>query len=433
MSAWQNSFQRKLLRDPSEIVSLIPNMSRVVLGHAAGEPQVLVDAMMSAYQQFQDVEIVHMVPLGSCRYCEAGMEQHFRHNSIFVGAPTRDAVRSGRADYTPVFFSQVPRLIQEKHMPIDVALICVSPPDEQGWMSYGVSVDYTQAAARHARMVIAEVNELMPRTFGARIHVSDLDYLVRSERRLPQLRPAILGEVEQQIGRHIADFIEDGDCLQLGIGSIPDAVLGCLMGKHDLGIHTEMFSDGVVDLVRAGVITNRRKAIDPGKLVATFLMGTQKLYDFVHNNHDVLMQPVDYTNNVMVAGQIDRLISINSALQVDLHGQVCADMIGPLQYSSVGGQVDFVRAAAASKGGRSIIALPSTAKGGLISRIVPQLDAGACVTTSRFDVDTIVTEYGVAALRGKTLRQRQKDLIAIAHPNFRAELESLVSAHELRF
>lgn len=427
MHAWEKTFDRKQLHDPMDIVNFIPKNSRVILGHAAGEPLLLVDALISASEKLKAIEIVQMVPLGPSRFCEPGLEDKIRLNTFFVGAPTRAAVQAGRADYTPAFFSDIPRLIQTKALPLDVALICVSPPDADGWMSYGVSVDYTQAAARHAEIVIAEVNEMMPRTFGAQIHISEVDHVIRSERRLPELRAPQAGEVERLIGKYIADFIHDGDCLQLGIGSIPDAVLSFLDRKNDLGIHTEMFSDGVVDLVRSGVITNRRKTIDRDKLVATFLMGTSKLYDFVHENPDVWMQPVDYTNNVLVTSRIDRLISINSALQVDLYGQVCADMIGPMQFSGVGGQVDFVRSAAASRGGRSIIALPSTAKNSSISRIVHTLDRGACVTTSRCDVDTIVTEYGVAELRGKTLQQRREALIDIAHPQFREALR----AHEL--
>lgn len=426
MHAWEKTFDfdRKQIHDPMDIVRLIPNNSRVILGHAAGEPLLLVEALVSSAEKLKGIEIVQMVPLGPSRFCEPGLEEHIHLNTFFVGSPTRAAVLEGRADYTPAFFSDIPRLIQRKALPLDVALICVSPPDEDGWMSYGVSVDYTQAAAKHAQIVIAEVNERMPRTFGAQIHISEVDYVVASSRPLPELRTPRAGEVESLIGQHIAEFIHDGDCLQLGIGSIPDAVLSCLGRKNDLGIHTEMFSDGVVDLVRAGVITNKRKTIDRNKLVATFLMGTNKLYDFVHENHAVWMQPVDYTNNVLITSQLDHLISINSALQVDLYGQVCADMIGPVQFSGVGGQVDFVRSAAASKGGRSIIALPSTAKNGSISRIVNRLDPGACVTTSRCDVDTIVTEYGVAELRGKTLKQRQAALIEIAHPKFREALRA---------
>ncbi len=419
MPLWTTTFEDRTLRNPSDLINLIPETCRLAIGHAAGEPTVLVDALLEGYKKFKKTEFVHMVPMGSCRYCEPGMQDHFIHNSLFVGGPTRKAVAEGRAEYTPVFFSQIPSLFREKMIPIDVALICVSPPDENGWMSYGVSVDYTQAAAESARLVVAEVNELMPRTLGSQIHVSKVDYFVRSERPLLELQPPKIGPIEQKIGSYIADLIKDGDCLQLGIGSIPDAVLSCLQNKNDLGIHTEMFSDGVVDLAKKGVITNRLKNVDPGKMVATFLMGTKKLYDFVHNNRDVLMLPVDYTNNILVAGRIDHLISINSALEVDLMGQVCADMIGPLQFSSVGGQVDFVRAAAASKGGRSVIALPSTAKGETISRIVPHINSQSSVTTSRFDVDTIVTEFGVAHLKGKTARQRKKALIDIAHPMFR--------------
>ncbi len=426
MHAWEETFDfdRKQLQDPMDIVNLIPNNSRVILGHAAGEPLFLVDALVSGADKLKGIEIVQMVPMGPSRFCAPGLEDNIRLNTFFVGSPTRDAVLAGRADYTPAFFSEIPRLIQRKALPLDVALICVSPPDADGFMSYGVSVDYTQAAAEHARIVIAEVNERMPRTFGAQIHISEVDHVIASSRRLPELKAPQVGEVERRIGQYIADFIQDGDCLQLGIGSIPDAVLSCLGQKNDLGIHTEMFSDGVVDLVQAGVITNRRKTLDRDKLVATFLMGTNKLYDFVHENPQVLMRPVDYTNNVLITSQIDHLISINSALQVDLYGQVCADMIGPMQFSGVGGQVDFVRSAAASKGGRSIIALPSTAKNGSISRIVNRLDPGACVTTSRCDVDTIVTEYGVAELRGKTLKQRQAALIEIAHPKFREALRA---------
>jgi 4-hydroxybutyrate CoA-transferase len=426
MHAWEETFDfdRKQLQDPMDIVKLIPNNSRVILGHAAGEPLLLVDALVTGAEKLKGIEIIQMVPMGPSRFCEPGLEEHIRLNTFFVGSPTRSAVAAHRADFTPAFFSDIPRLIQSKALPLDVALICVSPPDADGWMSLGVSVDYTLAAAQNARVVIAEVNELMPRTFGAQIHISEVDYVVASHRRLPELKTPQIGEVERQIGQHIAGYIHDGDCLQLGIGSIPDAVLSCLGQKNELGIHTEMFSDGVVDLVRAGVITNTKKTIDRDKLVATFLMGTNKLYDFVHENPQVWMQPVDYTNNVLITSQLDHLISINSALQVDLYGQVCADMIGPMQFSGVGGQVDFVRSAAASKGGRSIIALPSTAKNGSISRIVNRLDPGACVTTSRCDVDTIVTEYGVAELRGKTLRQRQAALIDIAHPKFREALRA---------
>jgi len=424
MSQWHIEYSRKLLHHLDAFVEKMPKTGRIALGHAAGEPLPLVEALVDHASLFQNLEIVHMVPMGPCRYCEPQYAKNFRHNSLFVGAPCREAVNQNRADYTPVFFSKIPRLFERKILPLDATLVCVSPPDKDGWMSFGVSVDYTEAAVHHAKLVIAEVNQQMPRTFGSRIHLSQVDYVIESDRPLPQLKHTLITDVERQIGTHIADLIEDGSCLQLGIGSIPDAVLSCLGNKRDLGIHTEMFSDGVLDLVHQGVINNQAKQIDRGFMIATFLMGSQKLYDFVHENPQVLMRPVDYTNDPCIAGQNHKLISINSALQIDLHGQVCADTLGNQQFSSVGGQVDFVRAAAQSKGGRAIIALPATAKKGSISKIVPCLDDGACVTTSRFDVDMVVTEYGVAELQGKTAQQRREALIRVAHPDFRSELRS---------
>ena len=298
----------------------------------------------------------------------------------------------------------------------------VSPPDEHGFMSYGLSVDYTRQAAETARVVVAEVNPKMPRTHGSFIHVSEIDYIVESDYEPIEIPLPKIGEVEEKIGSYIADLIPDRATLQLGIGAIPDAVLHFLTGKKDLGIHTEMFSDGVVDLYEKGVVTNKYNNLNPGKFVATFLMGTKRLYDFANDNPAVLMKPVDYTNNILVAGQLENLISINSALEVDLYGQVCADMIGGKQFTAVGGQVDFVRAAMSSKGGKSIIAFPSTGKKGTVSRITAKLKDGACVTTSRHDVDYIVTEYGVARLKGKSNAERAEALISIAHPDFREEL-----------
>lgn len=393
------------------------------MGHAAGEPVVLVDELMRQQDRLENVEVVHMVSLGKCDYCgENANPARIRHNSLFAGGPSRKAIRTGISDYTPVFFSEVPRLFRDRILPVDVALIQVSPPDADGMMSYGVSVDYTKAAAESADLVIAQVNEAMPRTHGAAIHVSQVHAIVAETTPIIELVPGKIGEVEQKIGEFVAQLVDDGSNLQLGIGSISDAVLGFLREKRDLGIHTEMFSDGVVDLFHHGVITNRYNNLNPGKLVATFLMGTQKLYDFVNNNPEVIMRPVDYTNKITVAGSVNKLVSINSALQVDLYGQVCADTIGFQQFSGVGGQVDFVRAASLSEGGKSIIAMPSTAKGGEISRIVSTLDPGACVTTSRNDVHYVVTEYGIADLRGKTLKQRKAALIQIAHPKFRETL-----------
>lgn len=408
----------------SEAISHIKSGDRVVVGHCAGEPTVLLEELVKQKDRLQNVEIVHMVPMGKCEYCNDALIGHFRHNAMFAGGPSRNAINEGRADYTPVFFSEIPRLFKENILPVDVALIQVSTPNKDGYCSYGVSVDYTLAAAESAKLVIGEINKQMPRTNGSSIHISKIDYAVETDRPLPELSPPTISETEEKIGSYVASLIPDGANLQLGIGAIPDAALRFLKDKKDLGIHTEMFSDGVVDLVNAGVVTNKYNNMNPGKLTACFLMGTKKLYDFVSNNPDVNMQPVDYTNKITVAGAVNKLISINSAIQVDLYGQVCSDTIGYKQFSGVGGQVDFVRAASLSVGGKSILAMPSTAKKGSVSRIVKILDEGACVTTSRNDVQYVVTEYGIADLRGKTLRQRAEALINIAHPDFRDQLRS---------
>lgn len=419
---WKKIYAEKKV-SAAEAVSLVQSGNRIVTGHAAGEPVELVNALIEQKDRLENVEIVHMVALGDCKYCNEEYQKHFRHNAIFAGANSRKAIRAGRADYTPVFFSEVPRLFKDSILPVDVAMIQVSPPDEDGNCSYGISVDYTMAAAQSAKLVLAEINPNMPYTYGSTIHVSEVDKFVEVDRPIIELPLPRISETEEQIGEYVASLVPDKGNLQLGIGAIPDAALNFLKDKKDLGIHTEMFSDGVVDLYNEGVITNKYNNLNPGKFVATFLMGSKKLYDFVDKNPDVFMQPVDYTNNVMVAGRVERLISINSAIQVDLQGQVCADTIGYQQFSGVGGQVDFVRATSLSPGGKSIIAMPSTAKKGGISRIVLKLDEGAAVTTSRNDVHYVVTEYGIADLRGKTLRQRAKSLINIAHPDFREALE----------
>ncbi|SFM86136.1 acetyl-CoA hydrolase/transferase family protein [Thermodesulforhabdus norvegica] len=422
MQKWKEEYKKKL-KTPDEAVTAIKSGDRVVLAHACGEPQVLVKALVDRAPELEDVEIVHMVAMGKAEYCKPGMEKHFRHNSLFVGATTREAVQQGRADYTPCFFSEIPRLFREGYLPVDVALIQVSPPDRHGFVSLGISVDYTKAAAECAKTVIAQVNPLMPRTYGESfLHISQIDILVEYEEPLIELPRPSIGDVERRIGEFVAELIDDGATLQLGIGAIPDAVLSFLKDKKDLGIHTEMFSDGVVELYEAGVITNMAKSINRGKMVATFLMGTSKLYEFVDSNPAVSMHPVDYTNDPCIIGQHEKMISINSALQVDLLGQVCADTIGFRQYSGVGGQVDFVRGASRSKGGKSIIAMPSTAAKGTVSRIVPFIDKGAAVTTSRNDVHYVVTEYGIAELRGKSVRKRAEVLISVAHPDFRNEL-----------
>lgn len=428
---WQEEYKRKLVSAEVAVKS-INSGDRVVVAHACGEPQALTDALVKRAPELENVEIVHMVAMGKAEYCKPEMAGHFRHNSLFVGATTREAVNQGRADYTPCFFSEIPRLFREGYLPVDVALIQVSPPDKHGFCSLGISVDYTKTAAENARIVIAQVNRYMPRTLGnSFMHISQFNYLVEADIPLIELPRPQISEVEEQIGQNVSKLIEDGSTLQLGIGAIPDAVLMFLKEKKDLGIHTEMFSDGVVELYEAGVITNQRKTIHKGKMVATFLMGTKRLYDFVNDNPVVEMHTVDYTNDPYIIGRHEKMVSINSALQVDLTGQVCADTIGLRQFSGVGGQVDFVRGTSRSPGGKSIIAMPSTAGNGKFSRIVAFLDQGAAVTTSRNDVHYIVTEYGIADLRGKTIRQRAKALIEIAHPQFREELWKEVKARGL--
>ena len=415
------AYQNKLV-SAEQAIQVVKSGDRVVTGHACGEPSALVEALVTRAPELSAVEIVHMVAMGPAKYAQPGMEASFRHNALFVGASTRKAVEEKRADYTPCFFSEIPRLFREKLLPVDVALIQITPPDEEGFCSYGLSADYTVAAAECAATVIAQVNAKMPRTGGVKIHLDAIDFLVEKEEPLLELKPPAIGAIEKQIGEHVASLIADGSTLQLGIGAIPDAVLLFLTGKKDIGIHSEMFSDGVVGLAEAGVITNKQKTINPGKFMAAFLMGTRKLYDFIDGNPLVELQPVDYINDPCVIGQHDNMVSINSALQVDLMGQVNAEMIGSRQFSGIGGQVDFVRGVSRAKNGKSIIALPSTAAGGRVSRIACELDRGAAVSTSRNDVHYIVTEYGIANLRGKSLRERTLALIGIAHPDFRESL-----------
>lgn len=421
MNNWRRRYQHKIV-SAEQAVQNIKSGDRVVIGHACGEPQVLIEALVARSPEIKDVGIVHMVAMGPAKYAQPGLEKSFRHNALFVGGTTRKAVEEKRADFTPCFFSEIPRLFKNNILPVDVALIQVTPPDEQGFCSYGVSADYTKTAAECAKLVIAQVNHCLPRTGGASIHLDAIHFIVEKNEPLIELKPPKIGDVEKAIGENVAALIPDGATLQLGIGAIPDAVLLFLTAKKDLGIHSEMFSDGVVALAEAGVITNRKKTIHPGKFMATFLMGTKRLYDFVNNNPDVELQSVDYINDPCIIGQHENMISINSALQVDLMGEVNAEMIGARQFSGVGGQVDFIRGASRSLHGKSIIALPSTASGGKISRIACELDRGAAVTTSRNDVHYVVTEYGLADLRGKSLSERAKALIAISHPNFRDSL-----------
>ncbi len=426
---WKEIYQSKLTT-PKDAVSKIKSGNRVVTGHAAAEPQVLINEMIKNKDMYENVEIVHMVPLGEAKYAKEGMEKHFRHNAIFVGKSTSEAISLGRADFTPCYFYEVPSLFEEI-LPVDIALIQVSVPDENGYCSFGVSVDYTKPAAQKAKVVIAEVNKQMPRTMGdSFIHISEIDYIVESDYKIKELNPPKIGEVEKAIGEYCASLVEDGSTLQLGIGAIPDAVLMFLKDKRDLGIHSEMISDGVVELVECGVINNAAKTLHPGKMVVTFLMGTEKLYNFIDNNPMIEMYPVNYVNDPTVIMQNSKLVSINSCVEVDLMGQVSSESVGLKQISGVGGQVDFVRGANMCKDGKSIIAMPSTAAKGKISKIVPFINQGSVVTTGRNDVDYIVTEFGIAKLKGKTLKQRAKSLINIAHPNFR---EELINEYEKRF
>jgi 4-hydroxybutyrate CoA-transferase len=419
--SWKILYENKKL-PIDQAIKNIQSGDRVIMGQAAAEAFPLLEELCRQKDRLKDVEIIHNIALGKSEYCLEGMECSFKYKTFFVGPGSRDAVSEKRADFIPSFFWEFPRLFNEKIIPVDVALLHLSPPDENGYFSFGAGVDYIKAAADNAKLIIAEVNKQMPYTYGSTIHISQVDHIVETDRPLYELQPPVLTEVEKKIGENVAALIPDGANLQLGIGAIPDAILHFLTDKKDLGIHTEMFSDGVVDLYNKGVITNKYNNLNPGKFTATFLMGTRKLYDFVDKNELVNLFPVDFTNNVMVAGRVNNLISINAGIEVDLFGQVCSDTIGYKQYSGVGGQVDFVRAASISKGGRTIIAMPSTAKNNTISKIVLKLSEGACVTTSRHDVDHLVTEYGVASLKGKTIEERAKMLINLAHPGFREQL-----------
>lgn len=427
---WKEAFRDKLVTADAA-VKHIKSGDRVVTGHCIGEPSALIAALVANKNQYENVELLHMVSMGKGEYAKPGMEKHFRHNALFVSSSTRDAVDEGRADYTPTFFHEVPGLFKRNILPVDVALITLSTPDKNGYSSLGVSVDYTKSAVECARLVIAQINENMPRTFGdSLVPLSEIDYLVEENVPLVELMPPKITDVEKAIGNNCAKLIADGSTLQLGIGAIPDAVLSFLKDKKNLGIHSEMISDGVVELVDSGVITNSNKALHKGKIIVTFLMGTKRLYDFADNNPMVELHPVDYVNNPLVIMKNNKMVSINSCVQVDLMGQVASETIGFRQFSGVGGQVDFVRGVSMSEDGISIIAMPSTASNGKISRIAPTLDYGAAVTTSRNDVDYIVTEFGIGRMKGKTLKDRGRELIAIAHPDFKP---LLIEEWERRF
>ncbi|MHC4606047.1 MAG: GNAT family N-acetyltransferase [Planctomycetota bacterium] len=395
----------------------------VLLGSGCAEPEILVDALIRRAPELSDVEILHLMTAGKAPYSDPKYRSSFRHNAFFIGSNVRAAVHEGGADYTPCFLSDIPGLIRSDRLPVDVILIQTSPPDAHGYCSLGVSVDILKAGIDAAEMVVAQVNPNMPRTHGDTfVHVSQIDRMVKGEVPVLELGGKPPGDIAKQIGKHVSLLIENGATLQMGIGEIPDAVLLYLGDKKDLGVHTEMFSDGVIDLIENGILTSRKKTLHPGKIVTSFCLGTRRLFDYIHDNPLFEFRPTEYVNDPFVISRNDRMTSVNSALQVDLTGQVCADSIGARFYSGVGGQVDFIRGALRSKGGKSIIALPSTAKKGAISRIAATLSPGAGVVTSRADVDFVVTEHGIASLKGRSVRERALALIQITHPKFRREL-----------
>ncbi|MBI5476439.1 MAG: acetyl-CoA hydrolase/transferase family protein [Ignavibacteriales bacterium] len=421
--SWVYQYKEKLTT-PEQSVTTVKNNDRIFISGNAATPFQLVEALAARKDELRNVEVNHVLLIGEDPFTKPGMEKHFRHNSLFVGPADRLAINEGRSDYVPVFLFEIPALFTKKIIPLDVAIIQVSPPDEHGFMSFGVECLTTKAAAESAKFVIAQVNENMPRTLGdSFIHVSRINKIVEVAKDLPELPRKPPTAVELQIGKHIASLVEDGGTLQLGIGGIPDAVLQSLMDKKDLGIHTEMVSDGIVKLVEAGIITNSKKTLHPGKIIATFIFGSRQLYSFVDNNPLFEVHPCDYTNDPFIIAKNEKMIAINSAIEVDITGQVCSDSIGTKIYSGFGGQLDFIRGASYSKGGKPIIALPSTTKKDTVSRIVPKLKSGAGVVTTRADVHYVVTEFGIAELHGRNIRQRVKALIDIAHPNFREELE----------
>jgi acyl-CoA hydrolase len=419
---WQTRYAAKIAT-PEAAVRLIQPRKRILIGSGAAEPGRLVDAMVSHGEHLEGNEIVHLMTLGSAPYVQPGLEHRFRHTAFFIGANVRQAVQEGRADFMPVFLSEIPQLIGSGRVRTDVALVQVTPPDRHGFVSLGVSVDIVRAAVDTADLILAEVNPNMPRTLGdSFLHVDRIASLVPVEDPLPELGEQPLDETFREIGRNVASLIPDGATLQMGIGKIPDATLHFLMDRRDLGIHTEMLSDGVMRLAEAGVVNGRRKTLLAGKIVTSFIMGSRALYEWVHDNPAVEMRPSAFTNDPFQIARNDQMIAINSALAVDLSGQVAADTVRGKFFSGIGGQVDFIRGAARSKGGKPVIALPSTAKGGTVSRIQPAFEEGAGVVTSRGDIHYVVTEYGVADLWGKNINQRAHALIGIAHPDFRGEL-----------
>jgi 4-hydroxybutyrate CoA-transferase len=425
---WAADYKAKL-RTANDAVSCIRSGDRVYYGGNAAIPQTLVRALAARKAELEDVQLNHVLLLGDDPLSTPEMTGHFRHNSLFVGPADRKAVNDGRADYVPIFLYMIPRLFNDRVVPVDVAMVAVSPPDEHGYMSLGVETLASRAACNAARHVIVQVNERMPRVLGdSFLHVRNVDSIVEGTEPLPTLEPGPPTEVELAISQHIMELVEPGMTVQMGIGGIPDAVFAGLEGSLELGIHTEMLSDQAMHAIERGVVTGAKKTIHQGKVVITFALGSEELYDYLDNNPLIEAHPVDYVNDPFIISQNEKMLAINSAVEVDLTGQVCSDSIGTYIYSGFGGQVDFIRGAARSKGGKPVIALSSTAKGGTLSRIVPMLKPGAGVVTSRADVHYVVTEFGTAKLFGKNLRERAEALIKIAHPDHQEEI--LLAAKE---
>ncbi|MGB5849458.1 MAG: acetyl-CoA hydrolase/transferase C-terminal domain-containing protein [Ignavibacteriaceae bacterium] len=422
-----NIYNQKVVT-ADEAVGHIKSGDNIVIQPGCAAPMELIKAMVNRKDELENVSLYHILIVGDLPYTKLGMEKHFQHKAFFVGANTREAVNNGRAEFIPIFLSEVPLLFKHGHIKTDVALIHLSTPDEHGFCSYGVDVGTIKTAAEKSKIIIGQINNEMPRTLGdSFIHINKINYIVEKNepiKELPQIDPNTSKEfldIYDKIGTNIADLIEDGSTLQMGIGAIPDAVMKYLTEKKDLGIHTEMFSDGIIDLVEQGIINGEQKTLHPGKIIAGFVLGTKRVYDFIDNNPVIEFHPQEYVNDPFMIAKNKKMIAINSAIEVDLTGQVCSDSMGTRLYSGIGGQVDFIRGAAHSDGGKGIIALPSITKDGNISRIVPKLKSGAGVVTSRGDVHYVITEYGVALLFGKSIKERALELIKISHPKFRDE------------
>jgi len=421
-----------MLSTPEEAVATVRPGQRIFIGTGVAQPLSLVRALVARHRQLADTQVIHMLTLGEAPYAFRDLADYFSVNTFFVADNVRNIIQEGYGDYTPIRLSDVPRLFKSGQMPLDLALIQVTPPDEQGRCSFGISVDIVKSAAENAGLVIAQVNPQMPRTLGdSFISVFDLDVLVPVDEPLLEMKPPVVTETSRAIGANIASLVDDGSTIEMGIGRIPHAMLEFLAGKKDLGIHTEMVTDAVIDLIEAGIVTGAQKTTDRGKVVTSFAMGTKRLYDYVDNNPMFSFNPTEYVNDPFVIGQQHKMVAINTALEIDLTGQVCADSLGTKFYSGIGGMADFNNGAARSAGGRAIIALPSTAQNGAVSRIVPTLTPGAGVVINRGSTHYVATEYGVAYLHGKSVQERAMALITIAHPDFREQL--LAKAIEYKY